>query len=255
MVGALVSIVWLPPLRGIFLRWFAARYKLNLDEAEYPLSHYRSIQDLFTRKLKPGLRPIADARAVHPADGVMSVACNVTDGKILQVKGVMYSVQELLGEKGAASEFEGGTALTYYLCPTDYHRVHSSVDGKVTQVRYIPGALWPVNGWSVGNIKRLFVRNERVVFWIRTAYGPVALVMVGATNVGKISVSFDPQIVTNAGNAETKKIYDPEVQVTRGEELGVFHMGSSAVVLYPKGFNLEVSGAIPRPVRMGGAVD
>lgn len=254
MVGHLVSIVWPWPLRLIFLRWFAARYKISLSEAERPLSDYKSIQDFFTRRLKPGVRPIGNAPVVHPADGELTVAERVTGNLSVQVKGIQYKVSALLGESTLPSELDEGVALTYYLCPTDYHRVHSPVDGVITEVHYVPGALWPVNSWSVKTVRGLFVRNERVIVWIRTAYGPVALVMVGATNVGKMSLSFDPEIITNQCQSAKKKIYDPEIRLSRGEEVGIFNMGSTVIMVYPKTLPID-AGPIPRHVQMGAGVE
>src|SRR5690606_30652682 len=141
----------------------------------------------------------------------------------------------------------------YYLCPTDYHRVHSPVDGKITEIHYIPGKLWPVNNWSVSNIKNLFAINERVVVIIETPKGKCALVMVGATNVGKMTVTFDQGILTNNffDRSPVKKKYPTPIEVKKGEDLGAFHMGSTVVMVYEKSFFGTTDKFNVGKVRMG----
>src|SRR5690606_21741857 len=134
---------------------------------------------------------------------------------------------------------EGGGYLTYYLCPTDYHRVHSPVSGQLLHALHVPGTLWPVNAMSVQQTEELFLVNERLVMELKTPQGPVFVVMVGATNVGQMSASFDPKIVTNRRVLAGRKDYDPPISIKVGEELGIFHMGSTVVVLYPPGFLKE----------------
>jgi phosphatidylserine decarboxylase len=128
--------------------------------------------------------------------------------------------------------------MTYYLCPTDYHRVHSPVDGAITDVRYMPGELWPVNDWSTTNVPNMFALNERILVEIQTDLGPVAAVFVGATNVGHICLSFDPTIQGNQTGPHIfkHKRYSPEIPVHKGSELGMFRMGSTVVMIYPPMF-------------------
>lgn len=255
MVGELTNLE-LPGIVAIKARdWFIKRYKINMDEAELPLSHYPSIAKLFIRKLKPGIRPI-QAGYVHPCDGVLTHAEKIKDDTLVQAKGRDYNLSKLLMDEQAPRIFDGGSHLVYYLCPTDYHRVHSPVDGQVKKVTHVPGHLWPVNEWSVKNIPNLFAVNERIIFHIETQNGPVALVMVGATNVGKITVSFDPEIIANQRGRQKgpfEKNYAKPISVHRGDELGVFNMGSTVVVLYAKG----MLKALPQlgPVKLGRSVE
>ncbi|MGE3388049.1 MAG: archaetidylserine decarboxylase [Bdellovibrionales bacterium] len=251
--GLLSRTRWPKPFGPMLVRWFANRYRLNLAEAERTLPEYLTIQDLFTRRLKPGARLVANEVAVHPADAELTVSASINAGLLLQVKGWTYTVQEFLNE-ASAEVFENGTQLTYYLCPTDYHRVHSPVDGEVVKVTYIPGNLWPVNNWSVTHIHKLFVRNERVVVWIKTNHGLVAVVMVGATNVGQMTLSFHPELITNKGQPAMVKTYEPAPKLVRGGELGVFNMGSTVVVLYPPAFPLADRPPVPHQVKMGGSL-
>lgn len=232
--------------------WFIKRYQLNMNEAELPAHEYASLAKLFTRKLKPGLRPIGQG-IVHPCDGEITCAELIESDSLLQVKGRKYSLSQLLGHFGdkssvhraghdtqtssgsahEAQAYLGGAHIIYYLCPTDYHRVHSPIDGEVLSVTHVPGQLWPVNNWSVESIDDLFAVNERVIFNIKTALGPVALIMVGATNVGKITVSFDSEVISNTGGGGSRiKTYPNPVQIKKGEEVGVFNMGSTVVMLY-----------------------
>lgn len=236
-------------------RWFVDRYKLNMAEAEKPMAEYRSLSALFTRRLKPGARPIDDG-IVHPCDGLLTQVGLIEEGQLLQTKGISYSIENFLKDEQAGQHFQGGTYLTYYLCPTDYHRVHAPIDAEVSQIIHVPGQLWPVNPWSVENITQLFAVNERLIFHLETAVGKVILVMIGATNVGQIEVPFDPDIRTNFSaqpHSPLRKTYSQPRAIKKGEELGVFNMGSSVVVLYPEGVikSLPESG----PVRLGTRVD
>jgi phosphatidylserine decarboxylase len=217
--------------------WFIKRYKINVEEAELPLDHYPSIAKLFTRKLKAGVRPIGTG-IVHPCDAALNCAEVISADSLIQAKGRTYSLAQFLLQPRALETYRGGTHLVYYLCPTDYHRVHSPVDGHIVSVKHVPGHLWPVNNWSVNAIENLFAVNERVIVNIQTVQGPVALVMVGATNVGKITMSFDRGITTNSKNKNSKvkeKKYPSPIPIKRGDEVGVFNMGSTVIMIYPPG--------------------
>lgn len=218
---------------------FAKYYNINFDEAEKPYTEYLSIGDFFVRKLKPEVRPLGAGLIVHPADSFISQFGQIKDGKLIQAKGNTYSVSEFIQDKGALDKYNDGFFATYYLCPTDYHRVHSPVSGKITFLKHIVGDLWPVNEWSVFNIKNLFVVNERVYVEISTAMGPVGVVFVGATNVGHIEVFFDSSIHGNARSENLEKKYEPSIDIQKGEPLGQFRMGSTVVLLFPKSYDLN----------------
>jgi phosphatidylserine decarboxylase len=217
---------------------FAKFYNINLQEAELPVGEYPSLGDFFVRKLKPGLRPVAGATVVHPADSQISQNGPITAGKLIQAKGREYFVRELLANSEAQIKYENGYFITYYLCPTDYHRVHSPVDGMIQRVTHIPGELWPVNKWSVENIHDLFSVNERIVVELATEVGPVAVIFVGATNVGKIELSFDPSFVGNQMTLSKNRVveYRTPIEIKKGEELGLFRMGSTIVMVYGEDF-------------------
>lgn len=237
---------------------FASFYKINLEEAEKPYTEYPSIGDFFIRRLKAGRRPVAAAWAVHPADSKITQCAPIDDGTLIQAKGITYKLSDFTQDPECEKKWAGGCFLTYYLCPTDYHRVHSPVDGQITSVRYMPGQLWPVNEWSTVNIKDLFTVNERILVEIETELGPVGVVFVGATNVGHIVLSFDDKIQGNQKGPHIfqHKTYSPEIQTHKGAELGMFRMGSTVVMLYPAAFRQKFEGRLnqgPR-VQVGGAL-
>lgn len=247
MVGKLVHKTLPGPLGRLSVSTFARVYNIDMNEAEFPIEHYKTIGELFTRRLKAGARPIADSFVVHPADAVVSQAGAIEKLQLIQAKGKTYTVSELLRSPHFSANFEGGSFMTYYLCPTDYHRVHSPVDGEIIWSCHVPGTMWPVNEWSVNAIPNLFAMNERVVVVIQTARGLVALVMVAATNVGNMTMTFDPQITTAhraPGRHPREHTYAPPIPVKKGDELGIFHMGSTVVMLYEKSV-LAPEAAIP----------
>lgn len=220
------------------IRAFAWFYNINLEEAEKPYSEYPSIGEFFVRRLKVGRRPVGASWAVHPADSRITQAYPIDDGTLIQAKGLNYRLDEFTQDPDCTKKWAGGFFLTYYLCPTDYHRVHSPVDGEITNVRYMPGQLWPVNEWSTQNVANLFSVNERILVEIETDLGPVGVVFVGATNVGHICLSFDETIQGNQKGPHIfkHKEYEPTIQTHKGAELGMFRMGSTVVMLYPPSF-------------------
>ncbi|RYZ81677.1 MAG: phosphatidylserine decarboxylase, partial [Proteobacteria bacterium] len=194
----------------------------------------------------------------HPADSEISQHGPITDGRLIQAKGRDYHVQELLSSAEAPERYRNGYFITYYLCPTDYHRVHSPVDGVIRKVTHVPGELWPVNKWSVENVHDLFSVNERIIVEIASEIGPVAVVFVGATNVGQIMLSFDETFHGNQMTLKQNRVveYDEAIPVKRGDELGMFRMGSTVVMVYGEGFREAYPGTLKlaRFVRYGQAL-
>jgi phosphatidylserine decarboxylase len=237
-------------LPGPLNRWsvgaFARYYGINVAEAEFPLDRYRDIQSFFTRRLKAGARPL-EGPLVHPVDGKITCFGKITDGSLVQAKGVTYGLSELLGEDDA--RFAGGTYAVYYICPTDYHRVHSPCEFEVARARFIPGDLWPVNGESVRRVPGLFCRNERVAIFGNG--GRAALVMVGATNVGRMSLSFTSD-VSNRGGEVREVVLTPPVRLHAGDELGVFNMGSTVILVMDSSYSL--GGLKAGAVKLGQAL-
>ncbi len=256
LVGRLVHFELPQPFARLMVSVFAACYRINIQEAEKSLWEYKSIGELFTRKLKEGVRPLGSAVVLHPADSVVAQAGGIKSGAIIQAKGKSYTPSELTGDPKDDQFFEGGAFVTYYLCPTDYHRVHASVSGRLTRAVHIPGDLWPVNQWSVENINKVFCVNERLIVDQETEFGKVKTVFVGATNVGQISLTLDAKVSSNiegvvSGAREFN--YTPGLDVKKGDELGIFHMGSTVVMLFPPTaapYLLDIEKLISRPVKV-----
>lgn len=235
-VGRLVHARWPHPIARRLVHWFANTYQIDVDAAGKPAHEYPSIGHFFIRDLREGLRPI-ESDLVSPVDGTLRNFGTVRDGRLEQVKGKTYTLARFLGDEETARRYENGVFFNLYLSPQDYHHVHSPVAGEIPRSVHIPGKLWPVNDWSMANVDELFSINERVVTYVETpSYGLVAVVMIGATNVGKISVVYDSFISNTAGYVMTAvRNYSPPIPIRAGDRLGTFHMGSSVVVLVEPG--------------------
>jgi phosphatidylserine decarboxylase len=216
---------------------FARIYKINIQEAELEISDYESLNKFFTRALKNGSRLIDQKESViiSPVDGRLLIAGSLEKGQLLQSKGMESSLQHLLGNNRFYKQFLGGHYMTIYLSPQDYHRIHSPVEGRILGYYYQPGKLFPVNNLAVNSINQLFSKNERLITYIQSDQGLVAVVKVGATSVGKIRVTYDPNIATNRWIRLAKEhMYDEEIQIRKGAELGRFEMGSTVMLLFER---------------------
>lgn len=252
--GLLMRVRLPGPLARWSVRLFASKFGIDVDAASRPLESYSSIGQFFTRDLKPGLRPI-ESDFVSPVDALLRSFGTIENGRIEQVKGRDYSLRQFLGGDGIADSFDGGTFFNFYLSPRDYHHIHAPVTGAVARSVVIPGWLWPVNDWSISNIDELFAVNERVVTYLKSRFGLVAVVMIGATNVGRMTVTYD-SFVTNSRprRRETRWMDYPSPTTLRaGDRLGTFHMGSSVVVLVRKGIVPldRIAVSAPAPVVYG----
>jgi phosphatidylserine decarboxylase len=235
-VGRLVHARLPRPIARRLVRWFANTYQIDVDSAGRPLHDYPSIGHFFIRDLGEGLRPI-ESDFVSPVDGTLRNFGVVAGGRLEQVKGKSYTLARFLGDDEDARRYENGIFFNFYLSPQDYHHVHSPVAGGIVKSVHIPGKLWPVNDWSMANIDELFSVNERVVTYIDDGtLGRVSVVMIGATNVGRISVTYDT-FISNSSEHHQKaaRTYDPAIDIAAGARLGTFHMGSSVVVLLEPG--------------------
>lgn len=234
-LGSLVHLKLPQALNQKLIQNFVKYYGIDIEEAEKNISEYDSLGDFFSRRLKAGARPV-EGEVIHPCDSLLLESGKVHNQLLIQAKGRHYSVQDFLPENPWADDFLEGSFFTYYLAPHNYHRVHSPVSGEIGWSTYVPGELWPVNSWSVKKVKDLYVVNERVVTGLETEKGKVIVVMVGATNVGSMSFTFDPNIKTNLPGKKERvhRTYDPKRKIQVGDEFGVFHLGSTVVVLYDK---------------------
>lgn len=217
-----------------FARWlkFKLIKSLNIDihEAEYDVNDYPSFGAFFSRRLKTGARPIDKEGLVSPCDGKLQSYETITSDSLLQSKGVHYSLNDLLGDGQAVDKYQGGLALTIYLAPHNYHRVHTPDELNILRTKRISGDLWPVNRSSVEKIHPLFCLNER---WIAEAKvqekGCLSLVMVGATNVGKMEVFHLNEEQNQDSSCDIQ--HDKAVHLHKGQEFGVFHMGSTVILI------------------------
>jgi phosphatidylserine decarboxylase len=213
---------------------YARAVGADLSEAAVPPEGHRSFNAFFTRRLREGARPIADGEGVvvSPSDSrLRAIGPMPPDGRLGPVKGSSYSIEALLGSAEDATAFRRGVTATLYLSPAMYHRVHSPVEGRVVSWRYVPGRLFPVNAAGVRAVPGLLARNERVALFLDTAaHGPVAVVLVGAANVGRISLAF-ADLITNCGQAPGRFVPAAPVPLRRGDDLGAFNLGSTVVLL------------------------
>lgn len=227
-------------LRIPLTRWFVRQFSVDMSEAlePDPLA-YPCFNSFFTRALRPDARPLpADADAVScPADGIVSAAGRIADDRVIQAKGHDYSLTTLLGgDPERAAAFRGGDFITVYLSPRDYHRVHMPLPGLLRETVHVPGRLFSVGRHTVKTVPGLFVRNERVACLFRTAFGPMAVVLVGAINVASIETVWAGEITPPRGRTVRFRDHRADgVQLDRGAELGRFNMGSTAIVLFAPG--------------------
>ena len=257
-IGWGVSLGIPAALRTLMLTRFARVYGIDVSEAEKPLSEYAGFDEFFTRKLRPGTRPIDDApgRVISPADGVIVESGLATAGKLIQAKGSEFDLATLLDDAPAAARLEGGAYVITYLSPKDYHRVHSPVGGKVVGWRHVPGTLFSVSAASIRREPGLFARNERFITLIEMDGGGLAaVVMVAAVGVGHVTVSYDPEVATHRPeffrSALRHRQYDQPKPIARGDELGIFHLGSTTIAVF-EGGHVELDALTPgAAVKMG----
>ena len=205
------------------------------------IKEYKHFNDFFTRSLKAGTRPISESKVVSPVDGVVSQCGNIEGSMIFQAKGKKFSVEALLANSSNDNFYT--SFATIYLSPKDYHRIHMPFDGILKSMTYSPGNLFSVNKRTVENIDQVFARNERLICYFDTEYGEMALVMVGAIFVGSMETSWEGQVTPPYTKSVKTYDYDSrQIGLSKGEELGRFNMGSTVILLMPKGspdLNLE----------------
>jgi phosphatidylserine decarboxylase len=249
------------PFKTLFIRVMTKLYDMNVDEAasaspdDYP--HFNA---WFTRALKPGARvPEGDPRTtvVMPADGRVSQLGRIEAGHIFQAKDQRYTVEQLLASAERAQPYHGGSFITVYLSPRDYHRVHMPFAGRLLETVHVPGRLFSVAPFTVEAIPELFARNERVVCHFETEFGPMAVVLVGAMLVSGVETVWGGVEIPPYATAVRRRDYqatNPPIALDRAAELGRFNMGSTVIVLVPDGVSLEPELAAGAPVRLGQAL-
>lgn len=239
------------------IRAYSQVYGVDWSEVAEPIEAFPTFGAFFVRRLREGARVVDPdpGAVVSPCDARLSSMQPVPpSGRLEQIKGRDYSIEALLGSVEDAAPYRDGLQATLYLSPAMYHRVHAPVGGVVRGWRYIPGRLFPVNGPAVRSIDGLFTRNERVIVHLDSpTHGRVAVVLVGATNVGRITLCFT-DLVTNVGRPAVRVEPRSPIPLGRGDELGAFNLGSTVVLLMADASLRAAGAAVKGLVRMGEAL-
>jgi len=240
------------------IRRFVARYRVNMAEALNPdIASYATFNDFFTRALKPGARPLARAGLICPVDGAVSQFGAIEQDQIFQAKGHRYSTTALVGGDAAlAAQFQDGHFATIYLSPKDYHRIHMPCDGRLTRMIYVPGELFSVNPVTARGVPGLFARNERVVCVFESVHGLFVLALVGATIVGSMATTWHGVVnPPRPGVLREWHYEEQDIAFALGDEMGRFLLGSTVVLLFPKGpLHFNRAWAPGRSIRLGEAM-
>ncbi|WP_290587175.1 archaetidylserine decarboxylase [Alicyclobacillus sp.] len=247
-VGRVSRKRWSRHLIPLYMRC----YRIDRSDLDRPPQAFDSLLEFFCRSLRAGARPVDPEGVASPVDGTVSCLGRIREGSLLQAKGCWYSLAALLGDAEDALEFQGGDYITLYLSPRDYHRVHMPITGVIRRWRYIPGRLYPVNPMGVASIPGLFTRNERLVTWVDSEQGTLAVVKVGATIVGSIRTEYGPgyrrpmrrrRLPVEEGLVE--------VPLERGREMGRFELGSTVILVFEPGMIESFCVRPGQRVRMG----
>lgn len=221
----------------------------------HPSNHYVTLNDLFTRELLFDRQMPEDPKSiVSPADSLVSELGDLKDTDALQIKDFRYCIKELLTKHISDENIKkvsSGKFINFYLSPKDYHRYHVPTDMRVTKVIHVPGLLYPVNFTYLKKVHSLFVKNERVILECFDNTGKLFyMVLVGALNVGKMTLSFEPSIETNINASKLNVFEYTNVSLKKGDELGMFKMGSTVVMIFEEGF-VDLKGELLKKVRFG----
>jgi phosphatidylserine decarboxylase len=228
------------PWKNWLIGTVVRNYHVNMAEAAQPDPlAYQHFNAFFTRKLRPDARHAdADPTALlSPADGRISQAGRIVDGRIFQAKGQDYTAAELLGgNEAAATPYRNGRFVTVYLSPRDYHRVHMPLKGTLKETVHVPGRIFSVAPFAVAAIPRLFARNERLVCHFEGEHGPFVVVMVGAILVSSVATVWDGLVIPPYASSIRRKSFDGQgITLERFAEMARFNMGSTVILLLPSG--------------------
>lgn len=237
LMGALASHPWPGPLLRLVIGIYTRFYRIDMGDFEVPPQGFSTFNAFFTRPLRAGARPIdaGPSRLVSPVDGIVSAVGSISRGRLIQAKGMDYSLDDLLAGAAQPAVYEGGSYLTIYLSPRDYHRIHAPCAARVTGFAYVPGELWTVSPSGLRSVPGLFARNERLLTILSTSWGELLLIAVGAMVVGRIRVVYD-DVTSNlkAARPYAGKPAKP-CSLEKGSELGRFELGSTVILLFPPG--------------------
>lgn len=196
---------------------FVNAYKIELGDIGRPSGQYTSLHDFFTRSLKADARPVADAALVSPVDGRLEIHGAIEGGSRFKVKGIDYSLAELLGSQQMAARYGNGQYAILYLSPADYHRIHSPVNGQVVKQYMLGERSYPVNRLGLVYGKSPISGNRRLITELETPYGRILVVKVGAMYVNSIEL-------TEFGTEWEK-----------GAEVAYFSFGSTVALFFESG--------------------
>ena len=247
-------------LKNFLIPAFIHKYKVDLSEAKITEPRaYLSFNHFFTRELKPGVRVIDSSldTIVSPADGKISACGKIMGSELLQAKGHHFSLCDLLGgNKDVSKLFINGSFATVYLSPSDYHRVHMPISGKLISTFYIPGRLFSVNKMMSESLPNLFARNERVVCLFDTNTGPMCLVLVGAMIVGSIETTWSketsPAHRIKEVHATDYSLLETPIKLSKGQEMGRFKLGSTVISLFgSQGISMNAKIEMNCSIKMG----
>ena len=229
-----------PAINRKIIKSFANHYRIDLSEIEKPIEEYQSLGDFFSRRLKPNARPFMSS-LIHPCDGTLIESGKIYNHVLIQAKGKSYKLSEFIPDNPWMENFVEGSFFTYYLAPHNYHRVHCPINCKIKWSVLVPGDLWPVNSWGVRNFKNLYSKNERVITGLESDRGQIILALIGATNVGSISLAFNPDIKTNSLKKKERAFYrySEKKHLKVGDDFGAFHLGSTVIMLFDKHWNFS----------------
>ncbi|MBB5709871.1 archaetidylserine decarboxylase [Sphingomonas xinjiangensis] len=241
------------------IRWFVGTYAVDMREAADPdINSYKSFNDFFTRPLRAGARPVADADFVSPVDGAISQFGAIEEHHMLQAKGHRFTTTDLVGgDHTLAAQFRHGSFANLYLSPKDYHRLHMPCSGTLKRMIYVPGTLFSVNPVTARGVPNLFARNERVVCVFESAeHGPFVMVLVGATIVGSIATVWHGVVnPKRTGKLSEWSYAEQDITLAKGDEMGRFLLGSTIVMLFKQGaIRFNEDWAPEKPVRLGEAM-
>jgi phosphatidylserine decarboxylase len=237
------------PLTRAVIRKFVAHYRVDMSEAAEPdMARYATFNEFFTRPLREGVRPVAQAPFVCPVDAAISQFGPIEHDQIYQAKGHSYSTRTLVGgDQALAHRFDHGHFATLYLAPRDYHRIHMPCEGRLLRMIYIPGDLFSVNPLTARHVPSLFARNERVVCVFETPYGPFVNVLVGATIVGSIATAWHGVVnPPRTPDIREWRYEDQDIVLAKGAEMGRFRRGATVVMVFPNTVTTLGGAGAPR---------
>jgi len=254
LFGKFASREFSPKVQAFINQSYVKLMKLDMSQFEAPDS-YPSLNALFTRSFKfTPKQPLEQGQIISPCDALVTEVGQIHESMAMQIKGMSYDLAALLSGKYAKDieKLEDGDYINLYLSPRDYHRYHIPFDLEVLSVLHIPGKLYPVNMPLLRNKLNLFIENERVVIECRDAHGAKHyLVLVGALNVGKMVVTFEERIKTNAKAKERSYYaYEEPIKLQIGELFGWFEMGST-ILMFSEKDTVEYSVPVGKKVSFG----